>query len=443
MEAEVRQTSVSGLDGPEEARSQELLLEAHATILVRPDAVSIAIEGKRAPAEPGAAAGDGRELSEETSTSTLYDYAGGEVWFREDGGDFSRRFLSELQYEENNRLRQQTLELLAHHVHLPWLRSLDLSDLAWGDLQVAEGPPEEVDGEETRVLYLAAEPGEVWEAVLAPPSSPLRDVASPPAFLACALGVSVPRAERILDRLGALPARVTVVRLVPAEASEVISETRFVTARRATSEELSSTGDHPPPDLVHEARSLDARFATVDSILAVLAPVARGERELPGLLTVQGLVLRLGRRLRPSDLEPVAELCAASGDSLIQVELARALLRSKDERAWALLKPLAVGEAGNVAMNVAEALVAERHPAALAVVAGILRRRSGYDDVEAGAVSEWAIRHLRLLSGLGLDRLIAAAESGGAAASPAAGGSADLDFWLRWSENEGARLQVE
>lgn len=423
------------------AEAETVLYEGSSRVLTRPGVVQVSCQGK-ALVFPEGEAIDGKPVTVErrsVRSVACWDYKLGRVWSSSDEGPFTSSLLAEVVHEERNRLRQDRMEMLEQFLRTSWVREREDLEVCWGDLRVLEGPPTVLNGEEAEVRYLAVEPGEYWEAVLAPKGSPFESLASRELCLAAVLGLSAERSRLILQRLGAMPTRVTSVRLVPDEERLYITVTTFVEARRATEAELLAREGLPSPGDLELAAAADS-IASVDEILDLLRSVSRGEKSLPSFTTVLGWCLKLSARLRPEDVERVVGVCAEAGDALVQVELARAALQVDSDRAWQALRPLALGAAGLTGMNIAEALVAERSSVALPCVFQILLKRNEYVDVDPGIVQAWALRHIRALSEVPVDEILAGIRNAPADSNAGAGFSGDLDFWLRWHEGHKGRL---
>ena len=94
-------------------------------------------------------------------------------------------------------------------------------------------------------------------------------------------------------------------------------------------------------------------------------------------------------------------------------------------------------------------MIAEGDPDALRTVIYLLRNRQAYAGMSPNRVATWAVKHLRVLSGMSLEEL--GSSLGGFWAPPdeetktAAESDADLeplakeiDFWLRWWDRRGS-----
>ncbi len=423
------------------AEAETVLYEGSSRVLTRPGMVQMSCQGKALVFPEGEANDGKRGTVERRSVRSVacWDYKLGRVWSSSDGGPFTSSLLAEVVHEERNRLCQDRMEMLEQFLCTSLVREREDLEICWGDLRVLEGPPTAVNGEEAEVRYLAVEPGEYWEVVLAPKGSPFESLASRELCLAAVLGLSAERSRLILQRLGAMPTRVTSVRLVPDEERLYIGVTTFVEARRATEAELLAREGLPTPGDLELAAAADS-IVSVDEILDLLRLVSRGEKSLPSFTTALGWCLKLSERLRPEEVERVVGVCAEAGDALIQVELARAALRAHSHRAWQSLRPLALGRAGLTGMNIAEALVAERSQLALSCVFHILLKRNEYVDVDPRIVQEWALRHIRALSDVPVDEILAGTSHAPPDPNAGAGFSGDLDFWLRWHEGHKERL---
>jgi len=403
-------------------------LEARTRIVAGPEGLFAITTGRRTISEdPGWAP---------VASSLHKVFSEGIVWAAAEGDPFERQFAPEAAYEENNAMRRRHLAMTTDFLCVPWLRGRTYVDLCWGDLSVEDGEAIEWEGAEAAVKYVAAEPGEVWEAVLAPPGSPIAGIGSKDLCLAAALGLTIDRARSILDRLGAMPARITSVQPLPGERRELVTVTTFVEAEEALEAELelARRESSPPQETVETAQALDGSLSSADAILKRLLAVSRGEAEPPAPLTLSGLFLRLSKRLRREELPEAVNACREAGDALVQVELARAVLRAGGPGAWPLLRGLVLGPSGATAMSVVEALAAEGHPSSIPALFHVLGKRREYGDVGQALVVDWALRHVRALSEVPPEQVLE-----GAGVPPGGEGedldpAFDLDFWLRWHE---------
>lgn len=426
------------------ALSEVPLLDARIRLVAGAEGLYVATRGQAAAfPEPEGGEDDAVEPQWVPMASTqAYLFGESMAWVSFEEAAFERQYSAEALYEERNFWRQNRQTFSSDFLRSPWLRGRAYVDWCWGDLRTRDGEAVEWEGDDASVKFLAGEPGEVWEVVLASAGSSIAAIGRQELCLAGALGITVDRARAILQRLGGMPARITSVRPLVEERRERVMVTTFRMAREASRAEQEAMRQEtlPSAGVVQAAEALDQSLAHSGTILSLLSDISQGREAPPGLLTISGLCLRLSKLLMREDLPEVVDACRQAGDALIQVELARAALRVDGEIAWRELRPLVLGASALTAMNVVEALAAEAHPKALAALAQVLKKRHVYTDVGQGTVVNWALRHLRVLSqvppSMVLESLTIALVSAEEDLEP----GFDLDFWLRWLEQQRQRL---
>jgi hypothetical protein len=421
-------------------RKEDLILGARAAVRLLPQSLRVETVETRLEAP------EGEEPERKTSAvRVFYDFENASIWVSVDGAAPERRRLEEIAYEEANRLRRQKMAFAEAFVRLPWVRTLPDVDLFWGDLRVRDmGRPAGAQEPDARLKKIAAEAGEVWEAIVIDAPSLLDPPAMRERYILGALGLSVERSRAILDRLGGMPIKIIQTRYVQ-DADVVLWSERLFSGLReeeGTPEETDGEAPGAPSAIEREqARRLEEKLADPERLLDLIRGISAGEKEEPRLATHLGLFLRLSARMDRDLLEKVLDLANAVDDAFSQVELARVALRFDATHAGPPLRAVVQGESGARAMNVAEALVAEGQRTAVPAIAQILWNRQQYADVDPDAVAAWGVQHLRVLSGAPLESVakVVPQAAGDGSHDPGADLAVELDFWLSWWEREKGR----
>ncbi|HVR74154.1 MAG TPA: hypothetical protein VMT52_07480 [Planctomycetota bacterium] len=370
------------------------------------------------------------------SSVILYDFLTRSVWAAMDDAPFERRTFAEVAYEEANEIRRARLDFINAVLLVPGLRAAPRLELYSGDLRLEDtGERATFAGKDARHVRIAAVPTFAWDAVVSSDPALLPEPWQRERWLAGALELSPQRARLLIERLGGVPVKIKV-RGLPFPGGQVAIEHTLV---RYDEADGGDSGRRPTAIDREGAQRVDLALGTPEAILDFIESPPVDAEEILRFVSGPGVFLRLSSLLRPDLAGRVARLCASLEDGASQVELARALLRHDAALALSRLRGLVLGPEGARAMNVVEALVAEENDRALDALFVVLERRNEYADVEGGAVAAWAVQHIRLLSGITLERLLEIFPSPSSAEDAAAALPGEVDHWLRWWESERTR----
>lgn len=370
------------------------------------------------------------------SSVIVYDFLDRSVWASMDDTPFERRTFAEVAYEEANEIRRARLDFINAALLVPGMRAAPRLDLYSGDLRLEDtGERATFAGKDARHVRIAAVPSFAWDVVISSDPALLPEPWQRERWLAGALELSPQRAGFLLERLGGVPVKIKV-RGLPFPGGQVAVEHTLV---RYDEADAADSGRRPTAIDREGAHRAELALRTPEAILDFIESPPEDAEEILRFVSGPGMFLRLSSLLRPDLAHRVARLCASLEDGSSQVELARALIRHDAALALSELRGLVLGPEGARAMNVAEALVAEENDRALDALFVVLERRDQYADVEGGAVAVWAVQHIRLLSGLTLERLLVIFPSPSSVEDAAAALPGEVDHWLRWWVSERTR----
>jgi hypothetical protein len=343
--------------------------------------------------------------------------------------------MAELDYEGENLYRRNYLDIVTAYVESPAVRRMPDVELFLGDGRVEIVGMTMFGGRRARVLRVAALPGVYWEVwVLPVEDTPFESTEQVSAYLAGSMGVPPSRASRLVERLGGVPVKITV-NLFSGPDSRVLLEgfLRDIARKR----DLPTA--EPIPGAV-EDEELETQLEDAGYLLGAV----RHLDQLSTGLTPTAVFLKLSEHMSQARLDAALEIFFELDDAYAQIELARSLLRCARIAAWPALREILLGDRGDLALHLVEALIAEADARALSALMYVLRRRTEFVDLDPDAVVAWGLSHVRVLSGMPLAELVEYSTPGAipdvTLERSSAARSAELDRWFQWWEKKQASV---
>lgn len=365
-----------------------------------------------------------------------YDWKRGVVWSERAGQPVSRQLMIELDYEGENAYRRNRLDFVTDYVRSSAVRRMPDVQFFLGDGRIEDLGQTMFAGRKARIVRLAALPGLYWEAWVLPlEQTPFTSGFEELAYLVGAMGVPPSRAAAIVERLGGLPVKITETLFSGADARVLIEGYLRDAVVRS---------DLPVPDDLPEelelGGQLEKRLADVDFLIDAV----RHLDQLSSGLTPTSVFLKLSEHMTQERFGTALDLFYELDNAYAQVELARALLRSRQLSSWRRLREILFEDRGLLAMHLVEALIAEADARALSALMHVLKRASDFRDTDSDVVVEWALSHLRVLSGMPLAELVEYSTPGAipddAPERSSVVQSAELDRWFRWWDEKQASV---
>jgi hypothetical protein len=375
---------------------------------------------------------DASVAAQRSTERRIYEFDAGEIWTKRGLEPFRRAVLIDEQREKTSEWRRARVE---------WFDDLVLSGKRdWGTLEDEFGGSGRLrivpfdasidDPGARRVARVSVDPGLSWEIVSG--SSTLRNASDAVAaqILVAVMGLSLDRAIEFSRAIDGTPLRMTA-RTWPVDGVETIID--YEVSSIADVDGDPAYFSIPADDIELD----DARAKHPTQIDEVLAGRRAPSEPLDDAL-VSDLLRYPPSPIDRGSLSSAVDRTLAIADDPARFAVLRALARLDPDGVLDQAMALLSGERGLALVDVAAAIVAERHPRALELVARILGSEREYSDVPEGAVEAWAVRELRVLSGLSPVELEARlAEAGALVSDPDERLYREYVFWLRWVDELG------
>ena len=317
--------------------------------------------------------------------------------FTTSDGESSETSLSAVARSDRTRRRLDEIELVDAYLRAPQLRELEDIEDYRGDGKLIDYALElTYRGRAARRVGLSLAPGELWDIVVVD-SIDQNELVEAEWLLVTLLGVASWESAAIVRRLGGVPLRV-VIRLVPEATGAVVLEYAIRFAGETWDAEIAIA-----PPRGGEGWTIADIPEDADGLLAWLREAA----SQPAGLERAALILE--RCPRERLLGTVLDAYRETELGLVQIELGRVLLSRVPDETLPLFEADLEGDNILRAIQAAEVLIAEDDARATSAVLDLLDRATRLESDE-GAIelASWAVRHLRLLSGMTLAELEAA-----------------------------------
>ena len=376
---------------------------------------------------------EGQGTAERSLARRIVDFDRGLAWVSTGESSYRKTSLRIEDYEKEMRRRANRVDFLDQYLRSPVLRAVEGISYFRGRDQLVTRV-EKAGLDQRQVLWCVVEPGVLWEITVREDLDVDMYYWLKHALLYSVIGLPPDRTRDLSCILGGFPVSLRAI-LLPTDEGQTVIDYDIVSLRKRPVE--MSLFEAPPS--VREDGEDSEHPSRPEEILSEL----ESRTEQAGEAATLRLVLGLEPFMNDELLERIAALASRSIDPFLKVELMRLALRHDEQLAWPFLRESLRGSRAIDALAATEALIAEDHPRARAALVGILRSRQRYSGLPTASIVAWGVPRMRVLSGMSLEELSTSLSG----IWPGIGGDdpaelhellgKELDFWLRWAEQNG------